>query len=170
MPDQTSYSGPAVIEIMGHRRIAGLVSEVTQFGVVMCRIDVPKASPAFGEAPEIVDTQFYPGSALFSVHPCSFIDMMRDIEMSRPVRMDSIPDRQPRWDDGYDPNEDDHDDDGLEEFTDLVRSQFGPDNPPPNIEDQGTARAEEHEITPLAKFEADTTPTRANTHLDGEML
>lgn len=152
MPDQTSYSGPAVIEIMGHRRIAGLVSEVTQFGVVMCRIDVPKATPAFGEAPEIIDTQFYPGSALFSVHPCSFIDMMRDIEMNRPVRMDSIPDRQPRSYHGYPP------------------PRWDDDYPPPNIEDEGTALAQEHEVTPLTQFEADTTPTRTNTHLDGEIL
>jgi hypothetical protein len=31
----------AILELMGHRKLAGLVSEESRFGTVMCRIDVP---------------------------------------------------------------------------------------------------------------------------------
>jgi hypothetical protein len=29
----------AILELMGHRKLAGLVSEETHFGVALCRID-----------------------------------------------------------------------------------------------------------------------------------
>lgn len=103
MPEPTSYCGPAIVEVMGHRRIAGLVSEVTQFGVVMCRVDVPDYDQTPTDTPlKIVDTQFYPGSALFSVHPCTFDDMMKDIMISRPIGLSALPHRQSTWEEDFD--------------------------------------------------------------------
>lgn len=72
----TPFEGWAVIEIMGHRQLAGFVREVDLFGSKMAQIDVPDlpaelardqwsrdlpAVPAF--------TQFYGGAAIFSTTP-----------------------------------------------------------------------------------------------------
>lgn len=51
-----AYEGWAILEVMGHRRLAGFVSEVEMYGVKMCRIDVPSEPPA---------TQFYGGGAIY---------------------------------------------------------------------------------------------------------
>jgi len=53
----------AVVEIFGHRRHVGLVSEVEQYGAKMLRIDVPAADGS------IEATLFYGGAAIFSVVP-----------------------------------------------------------------------------------------------------
>jgi hypothetical protein len=52
----------AILELMGHRKLAGLVSEENRFGTVMCRIDVP------GPDDKSV-TQFYGGSSIYAVTP-----------------------------------------------------------------------------------------------------
>ena len=38
----TAYEGWAIVELMGHRRLGGRVSEAVQYGVAMLRLDVPK--------------------------------------------------------------------------------------------------------------------------------
>lgn len=58
----------AIVELMGHRRLAGRVSEVEAFGTKMLRIDIPK-SAAIGDA-EVV-TQFYGGPSIYGVSPVS---------------------------------------------------------------------------------------------------
>jgi hypothetical protein len=50
----------AILELMGHRRLAGRVQDVEMFGTSMCRIDVPSDPPM---------TQFYGGSAIYCVTP-----------------------------------------------------------------------------------------------------
>lgn len=55
----------ACVEIFGHRRHYGRISEVERFGAKMIRIDVPSAEPA------TFDTFFYGGAAIFSVTPCT---------------------------------------------------------------------------------------------------
>lgn len=59
-----TFEGWAILELMGHRRLGGYVSEVTMFGASMCRIDVP------GEA-DTKATQFYGGSAVYCLTPTS---------------------------------------------------------------------------------------------------
>lgn len=61
----TAYEGWAVLEVMGHRRLAGYVTEVTQFGARMIRIDVP----AEDDGQPV--TQFYGGPSIFCVSPVS---------------------------------------------------------------------------------------------------
>lgn len=51
----------AIVELMGHRRLAGEVSQSTMFGVPLLRIDIP----AVGEIP--ANTQMYGASAVYCV-------------------------------------------------------------------------------------------------------
>ncbi len=50
----------SILELMGHRKLAGLVSEIEMFGSVMLRIDIPSTPPV---------TQFYGGSAVYCLTP-----------------------------------------------------------------------------------------------------
>ena len=59
-----SFEGCAILEIMGHRRVAGFVRAVTLFGAPMCRIDVPYHDK---EGTQL--TQFYGGASVFCLTP-----------------------------------------------------------------------------------------------------
>jgi hypothetical protein len=54
----------AVVELMGHVKTAGKVSEEPHFGTVLLRLDVPEAKgkPAH--------TKFYGGASIYRVMPC----------------------------------------------------------------------------------------------------
>jgi hypothetical protein len=58
-----SFKSWAVLELMGHRKLAGIVSEQAMFGTGLIRIDVPSG--------EGYSTQFYAPSALYALTPCS---------------------------------------------------------------------------------------------------
>lgn len=60
--ESTAYTGWAVVELMGHRRIAGHVSEAAQYGTAMIRVDVP------GEDGATI-TQFYGGNSIYCLSP-----------------------------------------------------------------------------------------------------
>jgi hypothetical protein len=60
-----AFEGWAIVEIMGHRRLAGYVSEVSIAGAAMLRVDVAGKEP--GSEPKA--TQFYGGASLFCVTP-----------------------------------------------------------------------------------------------------
>lgn len=62
-----AYEGWAIVELMGHRRLGGYVQEASMYGATMLRIDVP--APPDGATKDA--TQFYGGSAIFSVTPTS---------------------------------------------------------------------------------------------------
>jgi hypothetical protein len=62
--EATAPESWAIVEIFGHRRYVGLVSETEQFGAKMCRIDVPGAAPG-----TIAATLLYGGAAIFSMRP-----------------------------------------------------------------------------------------------------
>ena len=63
-----------IVEIMGHNRFAGMISERSVFGTVMCQVDVP-------EMPEYVDeyertrpsqpgyTKLFGGSSIYAITP-----------------------------------------------------------------------------------------------------
>lgn len=55
----------AIVELMGHKVVAGLASEVTMYGQPMLRVDVPatEAFPPF--------TQIYGGSSIYCMTPVS---------------------------------------------------------------------------------------------------
>jgi hypothetical protein len=55
-----------IIELLGHVRLGGFVSEVTMFGAALCRIDVPDPN---GEGFAL--TQFVGAAAIYRLTPCS---------------------------------------------------------------------------------------------------
>ena len=61
---QPAYSGWVIVELMGRRQTAGLVSEVTLAGATMLRIGTPAADG------DMVATQFYGGQAIYALTPC----------------------------------------------------------------------------------------------------
>lgn len=63
--EETPKGQWSILEIMGRRIVAGLVSEEVHFGVPMCRIDVP-ANDIYGAF-----TNFYGGQAIYNWTPCS---------------------------------------------------------------------------------------------------
>lgn len=64
MSEKESFEGWCVLELLGHRRVAGFVSEQEIAGAGMIRIDVP-GSEAGGPAA----TQFYNPAALYALTP-----------------------------------------------------------------------------------------------------
>lgn len=69
---RTSFEGWAILELMGHRRLAGYVREETIAGAAFVRIDVPEQTPATdgetnGHASKA--TQFYAPAAIYCITP-----------------------------------------------------------------------------------------------------
>lgn len=60
----------ACVEIFGHRKHYGRVTEVEKFGTKMLRIDVPtvREAPLLGQ-PETFETFIYGGGSIFSLTP-----------------------------------------------------------------------------------------------------
>lgn len=77
-----AYEGWAILELMGHRRLGGWISETTFAGKAFVRIDVPGPNarrgegllpvltPSSGEG--FVATQLYNGDAVYCLTPCSW--------------------------------------------------------------------------------------------------
>lgn len=75
----------AIVELMGHRRLAGLVSEQEIAGQAFIRLDVPAEQ---GE--ERVATQFYSPSAVYCITPTTE-------EIARRVAVTGRPEPVKRW-------------------------------------------------------------------------
>ena len=63
--DKETFDEWAVLELMGHRRLAGHVSEVTLAGGTFLRIDVPNDD----NNSETLATQFYSPAAVYCITP-----------------------------------------------------------------------------------------------------
>lgn len=72
-----AFEGWAIVELMGHRRLAGRVSEASQYGVAMLRLDVYDADGK-------VATQFYGGASIYCLTPTTEELARRVGQMSRP--------------------------------------------------------------------------------------
>lgn len=110
---QQSWEGWAILELMGHRRIGGFVSEVSMFGTAMLRIDIPGDDG-------VVMTQFYSGSSIYCLTPTTEA-MARAVAAHNtpvPVQRWELPDIKPA------PYRDHQDDPGDE--------YVPPDEPPPS--------------------------------------
>ncbi len=55
----------AIVELFGHNKIAGEVSEETIGGAAFIRVDVPSLDDLKGY------TKFYNGSAIYAISPCA---------------------------------------------------------------------------------------------------
>lgn len=67
--------GPCILELMGHRRLAGYVSECELAGGKFLRIEIPGGGP----------TQFYNPSAVYGITPTTEELMWRVAKRSDPA-------------------------------------------------------------------------------------
>jgi hypothetical protein len=68
----------AIVEVFGHRRIVGRVTEVERYGTKMLRIDVLLTDrPDNGDFALGYTTQYYGGSSVFSETPCDLATVKR---------------------------------------------------------------------------------------------
>jgi hypothetical protein len=63
MTEAVKFEGWAILELMGHVRLAGRVSPAPMFGTELVRIDIPSGDG--------YTTQFASGSSLYRLTPCS---------------------------------------------------------------------------------------------------
>ena len=54
----------AVVDLLGHKRLAGKVSEENRFGTVVGRIDIPKPDGGF-------TTVYFSGASIYQMTPCT---------------------------------------------------------------------------------------------------
>jgi hypothetical protein len=73
----------AIVEIMGHRVRAGMVSDVQMGGATLLRIERPTAVDHSGDEPL---TEFYAPAAIFAIRPCSQDDAAKAAEAYWPAR------------------------------------------------------------------------------------
>lgn len=81
---KSPIQGWAILELMGHRKLGGLIEEAEIAGASFIRIDVP------GESEEIIATQFYSASAIYCITPTTE-------DMARAVAIYSRPEPVSRW-------------------------------------------------------------------------
>lgn len=76
MSETATYEGWAILELMGHRRLAGQVSEVEIAGSKMLRIETPGPNPV---------TQFYSSAAIYCLTPTTEEVARAIAETNRPT-------------------------------------------------------------------------------------
>jgi len=80
----------AILELMGHRRLAGLVREVSIGGASFIRIDVPGEGPDVQGRESWTATQFYNPAAVYCMTPVSE-------ELAREIARRDQPQPVSRW-------------------------------------------------------------------------
>ena len=116
---KTTFESWAIVEIMGHRKLAGRVTEESIAGTNLLRIDVPPVPEREGSYGQKLQerpafTQYFGASAIFSLTPCNeetarqSADQFRDypVELVQAIsprpsqrRMDFDDDRDEDYDD-----------------------------------------------------------------------
>ena len=76
---ENSFEEWVILELMGHRRLAGKLTEATIGGASFVRIDIPGSA-----------SQFYSPSAIYCITPTSE-------EIARQVALNNIPEPVSRW-------------------------------------------------------------------------
>lgn len=86
--ERQTFSGPAIIELMGHNVIAGEASEQTIAGAAFLRVDVP----AIGTQPAF--TKFFSAAAVYAITPTDAATVSRAAEhlAVRPISVWTVPD------------------------------------------------------------------------------
>jgi hypothetical protein len=106
-PKEDKFSEWALVELFGHQRIVGLVSECSLSGGAFMRVDVPECNgrSAF--------TRFYGPAAIFSINPISEAVARGLIERYRnePVSRFDLPQLAEKVVEDDEDEEDDEDDD-----------------------------------------------------------
>jgi len=91
MSTDEAFEGFAILELMGHRRLAGWVSEQTLAGVAFIRIDIPAEKEGTPHALWDPDeqsygvTQFYSASAIYCLTPTTKETVLAVAGLNRPA-------------------------------------------------------------------------------------
>lgn len=91
--EQAAYEGWAIIELMGHRRLAGRVSEAQLAGAAFLRLDIPgylHTEPTGEQEERGGATQFYSPQAVYCITPTTE-------EIARQVASRSHPRPAQQW-------------------------------------------------------------------------
>ena len=81
--DTGEYTGWAIVELMGHRRLAGWVDSAEMYGGKFLRLDVPgKTEP--DDPPDWIATQYYNPSAIYCMTPTDEKTARAVARLSRP--------------------------------------------------------------------------------------
>jgi hypothetical protein len=84
----TTFEGWVILELMGHRRLAGYIQEATIAGGSFVRIDVPGEPGPTGQ--EYIASQFYAPGAIYCITPTTE-------ETARAVAFNNRPTPVQRW-------------------------------------------------------------------------
>lgn len=85
MTDQQTTEQPekfetwAIVELMGHIRLGGRITEEVRFGSTMGRIDIPGEKEG-----EFIATQYFGGASVYRVTPCDEATARKVAEANRP--------------------------------------------------------------------------------------
>lgn len=112
MAERETFEGWAFLELMGHRKLAGYVSEATIGGGAFVRIDVPAESAMEGN----VAVQFYAPGAVYCITPTTE-DMARRFAARckpAPVEEWELPKRPALPAAGVDPDDYDEESEAVE--------------------------------------------------------
>lgn len=88
----------AAVEIFGHRKHVGRITEVEQFGSKMLRIDVPKSDLPDAE----FVSHFYGGASIFGI---TYVDEATARKLNRPYTSPYLAQLQSPDDDPFDPED-----------------------------------------------------------------
>lgn len=78
---ETPFAGWVILELMGHRRLAGWLSEQEIAGEGFLRLDIPNGNPTDG-APKA--TQFYRPAAVYCITPTTEETARRTAKLAQP--------------------------------------------------------------------------------------
>ncbi len=123
MPEvQEKFDSWAIIEIMGHQRLAGHVTEQAVAGSALLRVDVPEVTtePRWGNPGETIPafTTFISSGSIYRMTPCTEEVAMAAIKQfrERPITCVAMPKALPPADPlVVAPPEMDDDDDGIDD-------------------------------------------------------
>lgn len=104
---QPTYDGWAILELMGHVRLSGRVTEESHFGVALGRIDIPTADG--------YTTQYFGGNSIYRLTPTTE-EIARSVALRNqpePVRPWELP-RPQQIEADQDDADDDNEDDEIE--------------------------------------------------------
>lgn len=71
MSETQKFESWAVVELFGHQRIAGLVTEATIGGCSFVRVDVPEQPAGQYSAAVPAYTRYFGQGAIYALNPCS---------------------------------------------------------------------------------------------------
>ena len=84
MTTESTFDTWAIVELFGHSKIAGKVTEQQIAGGTFLRVDVPELDGADGEHPTAGFTRFYGAGAIYSITPVDEDLARRAAEALRP--------------------------------------------------------------------------------------